>query len=123
MHKSIPVKQAMKILDASPAFDKESDKVEKLPAWQVTKVKSKKRGHRKGTKRGKDGSCCNNEKLVSPQEIGDGTTVSKTTKGRVVAQDEASAAVSAHTKVKNGGRSKITETSQVRVSRHLGAST
>ena len=53
MHKSIPVKQAMKILDASPAFDKESDKVEKLPAWQVTKVKSKKEVIEKAQKEGR----------------------------------------------------------------------
>ena len=32
----------MKIPDAKAAVDKEWEKLEKLPAWQVTKVKSKK---------------------------------------------------------------------------------
>ena len=39
------------------------------------------------------------------------------------ARDEASAGVSSYTKVKTEGRSKIAETSQVRMSRHLGTST
>ena len=34
--------EAMKILDAKAAVDKEWDKLEKLPAWQLTKVQSKK---------------------------------------------------------------------------------
>ena len=32
----------MKILDAKSALDKEWEKLEKLPAWQLDKVKSKK---------------------------------------------------------------------------------
>ena len=53
MRKSIPVKQAMKIPDASPAFDKEYDKVDRLPAWQVTKVKSKKEVIEKAQREGR----------------------------------------------------------------------
>ena len=34
--------QAMKILDAKVAVDEEWEKLEKLPAWQMTKVKNKK---------------------------------------------------------------------------------
>ena len=41
MHKPIPIPQAMKISDAKAAVDKELAKLEKMPAWQVTKVKSK----------------------------------------------------------------------------------
>ena len=41
-HKFIPMLQAMTILDAKAAVNKEWEKLEKLPAWQMTKVKSKK---------------------------------------------------------------------------------
>ena len=41
LHKFIPVLQAMKILDAKAAVDKEWEKLKKLQAWQMTKVKSK----------------------------------------------------------------------------------
>ena len=34
--------QAMKIPDAEAAFDKEWEKLEKLPAWRITRVRSKK---------------------------------------------------------------------------------
>ena len=36
----IPMHQAMKIPNSKAAFDKSSDKPEKLPAWQVEEVKS-----------------------------------------------------------------------------------
>ena len=42
MHKFILVPQAMKIPDAKTAGDKECEKLEKLLAWQLNKVKSKK---------------------------------------------------------------------------------
>ena len=41
VHKPIPIPQAMKISDAKAAVDKEWEMLEKMPAWQVTKVKSK----------------------------------------------------------------------------------
>ena len=41
VHKFILVHQAMKSLDAKAAVDKEWEKLEKLPAWQMTKVKNK----------------------------------------------------------------------------------
>ena len=34
--------QAIKIPDAKAAVDKEREKLEKMPAWQMDKVKSKK---------------------------------------------------------------------------------
>ena len=40
--KFIPVPQAMKIPDAKAAVEKEWEKLEKIPAWQLDKVKSKK---------------------------------------------------------------------------------
>ena len=41
VHKFAPVPQAMKILDAKAAVDKEWEKLEKWPGWRMTKVKSK----------------------------------------------------------------------------------
>ena len=41
VHKIIPTPQAMKIPDAKAAVDKEWDKREKIPAWQMDKMKSK----------------------------------------------------------------------------------
>ena len=42
VHKFIPMPQAMKIPAAKAAVDKEWDKLEKISAWNLTKVKSKK---------------------------------------------------------------------------------
>ena len=42
VHKFIPMPQAMKIPAARAAVDKEWDKLEKISAWNLTKVRSKK---------------------------------------------------------------------------------
>ena len=42
VHKFIPLPQAMKIPAAKAAVDKEWEKLEKIPAWNLTKVRSKK---------------------------------------------------------------------------------
>ena len=42
VHKFIPLPQAMKISAAKAAVDKEWEKLEKIPAWKLTKVRSKK---------------------------------------------------------------------------------
>ena len=42
VHKFVPVLQAMRIPDATSAVDKEWEKLEKLPAWLMTKVKNTK---------------------------------------------------------------------------------
>ena len=47
VRKPIPFLQAMKILDAQAAADKELEKLRKLPAWQVTKVQEQERGSSK----------------------------------------------------------------------------
>ena len=44
VHKFIPMPQAMKIPAAKAAVDKEWEKLEKILAWDLTKVKSKKEG-------------------------------------------------------------------------------
>ena len=41
VHKFIPMPKAMKIPDAKAAVDKEWAKLEKIPAWQLTKVRNK----------------------------------------------------------------------------------
>ena len=42
VHKFIPMPQALKIPAAKAAVDKEWEKLEKIPAWDLTKVRSKK---------------------------------------------------------------------------------
>ena len=42
VHKFIPLLQAMKIPAAKAAVDKEWEKLEKISAWNLTKVRSKK---------------------------------------------------------------------------------
>ena len=42
VHKFIPVRRAMKIPEARGAVDKEWENLSKIPAWQLTKVRSKK---------------------------------------------------------------------------------
>ena len=42
VHRPIPIHHAITIPDAKAAVDREWEKLEKLPAWQVTQVKSKK---------------------------------------------------------------------------------
>ena len=41
VHKFIPMPQAMKIPEAKAAVDKEWETLEKIPAWQLTKVRNK----------------------------------------------------------------------------------
>ena len=41
VHKFIPMPQAMKILAAKTAVDKEWEKLEKIPAWDLTEVRNK----------------------------------------------------------------------------------
>ena len=43
VHKFIPMPQSMKIPAAKAAVDKEWEKLEKISAWNLSKVKSKKR--------------------------------------------------------------------------------
>ena len=46
VHKFIPMPQAMKIPAAKAAVDKEWEKLEKISAWDQTKIRSLKRGDR-----------------------------------------------------------------------------
>ena len=42
VHKFVPMPQAMKIPEAKAAVDEERETLEKIPAWDLTKVRSKK---------------------------------------------------------------------------------
>ena len=42
VHKFIPMPQTLQIPDAKAAVEKELEKLEKIPAWQLTKVRNKK---------------------------------------------------------------------------------
>ena len=42
VHKFIPMPQALKIPDAKGAVEKELEKLKKISAWQLTKVRNKK---------------------------------------------------------------------------------
>ena len=58
VHKFIPMPQAMKIPAAKAAVDKEWVKLEKISAWNLTKVKSKKQGDRGSKDVGRYSSFC-----------------------------------------------------------------
>ena len=67
VYKPRPVPKAMKISYAKVPVEQVREKLEQLPDWQVTNVKRKQGGHRKGTKRGKDSSFCDADGPVPPQ--------------------------------------------------------
>ena len=68
VHKFVPMPQAMKVPDAKEAVDKEWEKLKKLPAWQLTKVKNKKGGHSGSTKGEKNSPCCYADGHLSSQK-------------------------------------------------------
>ena len=58
VRESILMLKATKIPDAAAAVDKESEKLEKIPAWQLTKVRNKQRGHRWSKERMQNRALC-----------------------------------------------------------------
>ena len=68
VHQFVPSPQAMKNLDAKAAVDKEFEKLGKLPAWQLTKVKSK-REDSGSTKRAKNSPFCYADGHLSSQKM------------------------------------------------------
>ena len=75
VHKFIPLPKAMKIPDGKAAVHWEWEKLENLPAWQMTKVRSKREVIQEAQKRGKDSSFCHADGPVLPQELGVGAQV------------------------------------------------
>ena len=58
VHKFIPMPRAMKIPAAQAAVDKEWEKHEKIPAWNLTKVRSKSEVIDEARTKGAKGSFC-----------------------------------------------------------------
>ena len=78
VHKFVPMLQAIKNLDATAAVDKGWEKLEKLPSWQMTNVKSRKGGHSGSAKRAKNSPfCIADGHLTHPKKCGVGADVSK----------------------------------------------
>ena len=76
VQKFITMPQVLKIPDATAAVDKEWEKLEKLRAWHMTRVRSppkKKRGHQRGTERRKDSSFSHDNGHLLSQKLGVGT--------------------------------------------------
>ena len=76
VYKFIPMPQPMKIPDAKAAVE-EWDKLEKIPAWQRTKVRNKNEVIDEARKEGHNGSFCLTDGSLSSQEFGVGTTITK----------------------------------------------
>ena len=74
VHKFIPMPQAMKIPDAKAAVDKEGEKLEKLPAWQMTKFRTKKVILEAQKEKS---PLCSTDGHLSSQKCGVGTKISK----------------------------------------------
>ena len=77
VHKFIPMPQAFKIPDAKAAVEKEWEKLEKIPAWQLTKVRNKKEVIDETRNEGRKSSFCVLNGSLSSQEFGVGVTVSE----------------------------------------------
>ena len=70
----------MKILDAKAAVDKEWEKLEKLPAWQLTTERNKRRVILEAQKEKRTAHFCVIDGHLSCQKCGVGAEVSKSTK-------------------------------------------
>ena len=68
VHTRIQMPKAIKIRDAEAAVDKEWEKLEKLPAWQLNKVKSKEGGYSGSRKRQKESPICDIDGHLSSQK-------------------------------------------------------
>ena len=77
VHKFIPMLQAMKILDARAALDKEWEKLEKIAGMANGESQEQKRGHSRRTERGKDSSYCYADGHMPPPELGVGPRIPK----------------------------------------------
>ena len=70
VHKFIPMPQALRIPNAKAAVDKEWKQLETIPAWQLEKVKSKKKVTLQSTKGQKESPLCYIDSHMSPQKRG-----------------------------------------------------
>ena len=77
VHTFIQMSEAMKIPDAKAAVDKEWEKLEKLPAWHLNKVKSKEGGYSGSRKRQKESPICHIDEHLSSQKCRVRTIISE----------------------------------------------
>ena len=86
MRKFNPMPQSIKIPDAKAAVDKEWEKLEKLRAWQLTKVKSKKEVFFWKHKRANNSPFCNADghPIISKMQSWNRST--KSTKARLCSE-------------------------------------
>ena len=73
VHKIIPILQAMKMPDAKAAVDKTWEKLEKMPTWQLDKVKSKRDVILEAQKEKKKSPPCYMDGHLSSRKLGVGT--------------------------------------------------
>ena len=69
--------QAMKVPDAKAAVEKYWEKLEKIPAWQLTKVRNKNEVIDEARNKGQKRSFCVIDGSLSSQEFGAGTRYQK----------------------------------------------
>ena len=84
VHKFTPMPQAMKILDAKAAVDKEWKKLEAGPAWQLEKVKSTKEVSLEAQRDKKERPLCYIDGHLFPQKNAELEPKLQKYKGRVV---------------------------------------
>ena len=84
VHKFIPMPQAMKIPPAKAAMDKEWEKLEKIPAWDLTKVRCKSEVIDEARTTGAKVHFCLTDGHLSFEECRIGGKSTKKYKGRVV---------------------------------------
>ena len=77
VRKFILVPQAMKIPDAKGSSVERVGKPEKIPAWQLTKVRNKNEVIAEARNEGRKGTCCVVDGSLSSQEFGFRASMSK----------------------------------------------
>ena len=84
VHIFIPMPQAMKTPDAKTAVEKDSEKLNNIPAWQLTKVRNKNEVIARARNEGRTVHFCVVNGSLSFLEFGVGATVFQKYQGRVV---------------------------------------
>ena len=80
VHKLIPVPQAMRIRAAKAAVEKEWEKLEKIPAWDLTKIRNKSEVINEGRTKDIKSSFCITDGHLSFEECRIGSNSTKNTK-------------------------------------------
>ena len=86
VHKFILMPQALKIPDAKAAAEKEGSNSEKMPAWQLTKVRNKNEVIAEARNEGRKSAFCVIDGSLSSQQLGVGATNSRHTKEKLYSE-------------------------------------